>query len=69
MFINTGFMLYEEKGKLVLPEEEKIYQFLSNGIEEYMQKFWIIFSFYRFIVLNDTEKNQASQLCLDSSLT
>jgi len=42
MFINTGFLLYQEKSKLILPEEEKIFKFLSEDIEKYMQKFEVL---------------------------
>ena len=42
IFNKTGFLFYEEKNKLVLVDEEKIYDFLSCGIEEYMQKFEVL---------------------------
>lgn len=37
-FINTGFMLDKNNARLILVDEEKIYQFLSTDIEEYMKK-------------------------------
>ncbi len=42
IFINTGFMLDKENARLVLVEEEKIYQFLSTEIDTYMQKFEVL---------------------------
>lgn len=39
---NTGFMIYEAKKKFILPQEEKIYEFLSNEIEIYMKKFEVM---------------------------
>ncbi len=42
IFIHTGFMLDKEKARLVLAEEEKIYQFLSTEIDIYMQKFEVL---------------------------
>jgi SNF2 family DNA or RNA helicase len=38
----TGFMEYKEKKCLIMPEEEKIYEFLSNKIDYYMQKFEVM---------------------------
>ena len=42
ILVNTGFMLDKEKARLVLADEEKIYNFLSEEIEEYMKKFEIL---------------------------
>lgn len=42
MLRKTGFMFYEAKGCFILPEEEKIYNFLSNEIETYMQVFEVM---------------------------
>ena len=42
IFRKTGFMYYEEKECFILPEEDKIYDFLSNDINEYMQKFEVM---------------------------
>lgn len=42
IFVNTGFMLDKENARLILVNEEKIYQFLSNEIETYMQKFEVL---------------------------
>lgn len=42
MLGKTGFMLYEEKQLFILPQEEKIYEFLTNDITEYMQKFEVL---------------------------
>ena len=42
IFRKTGFMYYEEKDCFILPEEDKIYNFLSNDINEYMQKFEVM---------------------------
>ena len=39
IFVNTGFMFEQEKSRLILVDEEKIYNFLSKEIEEYMSKF------------------------------
>ena len=41
-FINTGFMLDKNNARLILVDEEKIYQFLSTDIEEYMKKYGIM---------------------------
>ena len=38
LFKKTGFMYYAQKECFILPDEEKIYNFLSNDINEYMQK-------------------------------
>lgn len=38
----TGFMYYAQKECFILPEDDKIYEFLSNGIKEYMQKFEVM---------------------------
>ena len=38
----TGFMYYAQKECFILPNEEKIYNFLTNDINLYMQKFEIM---------------------------
>ena len=42
MFIKSGFMLDNKNARLVLTEEEKIYNFLSNEIIGYMQIFEVM---------------------------
>ena len=42
MFRKTGFMYYAEKECFILPEDDKIYNFLANDINEYMQKFEVM---------------------------
>ena len=42
MFKKTGFMYYAQKECFILPNEDKIYNFLSNEINEYMQQFEIM---------------------------
>lgn len=42
IFVNTGFMLDRENGRLILADEEKIYNFLSEEIGTYMQKFEVL---------------------------
>ena len=42
IFVNTGFMFDQEKSRLILVDEEKIYNFLSTEIEEYMRKFEVL---------------------------
>ena len=42
IFVNTGFMLDKENGRLILANEEKIYNFLSEEIGIYMQKFEVL---------------------------
>lgn len=42
MFRKTGFMYYAQKECFILPDEEKIYNFLSTDINEYMQKFEVM---------------------------
>lgn len=42
MLSKTGFMIYEEKRLFILPQEEKIYEFLTADIDEYMQKFEVL---------------------------
>ena len=42
LFRKTGFMYYAQKECFILPNEEKIYSFLSNDINEYMQKFEVM---------------------------
>ena len=38
----TGFMYYGPKECFILPDNDKIYNFLSNDINEYMQKFEVM---------------------------
>lgn len=42
LFRNSGFMLEVEKARLILANEEDIYQFLSQDIETYMKKFEVL---------------------------
>lgn len=42
LFRTSGFMLEVEKARLILANEEDIYQFLSQDIETYMKKFEIL---------------------------
>ena len=42
MFIKTGFLLDQENSRLILTNDELIYNFLSNEIEEYMRKFEVL---------------------------
>lgn len=42
MIRKTGFMYYAQKECFILPDNDKIYNFLSNDINEYMQKFEIM---------------------------
>ena len=42
IFVNTGFMLDKENGRLILADEEKIYNFLSEQIGLYMHKFEVL---------------------------
>ena len=42
ILVDTGFMLDKEKARLILADDEKIYNFLSKEIEEYMRKFEIL---------------------------
>lgn len=42
LFRKTGFMYYAQKECFILPNEEKIYNFLLNDINEYMQKFEVM---------------------------
>ncbi len=42
IFVNTGFMLDKENGRLILADEEKIYNFLSEEIGLYMHKFEVL---------------------------
>ena len=41
-FGRTGFMIYEEKKQFILPQEEKIYEFLSETIQDFMQRFEVL---------------------------
>ena len=38
----TGFMYYAQKECFILPDEDKIYNFLLNDVNEYMQKFEVM---------------------------
>ena len=38
----SGFMYYAQKECFILPDDDKIYNFLSNDINEYMQKFEVM---------------------------
>lgn len=42
IFVNTGFMFDKNNARLILVNEEKIYYFLSEEIEEYMKKFEVL---------------------------
>ena len=42
IFVNTGFMLDQKNSRLILANEEKIYNFLSYEIEDYMKKFEVL---------------------------
>ena len=42
MFLKTGFMLDRKRARLILANEEAIYNFLSNDIEKYMKKFEVL---------------------------
>lgn len=42
MFIKSGFMLDQKNNRLVLADEDKIYEFLTNDINSYMQKFQVL---------------------------
>ena len=42
MFLKTGFMLDRKRARLILTNEEAIYNFLSNDIEKYMKKFEVL---------------------------
>ena len=35
-------MIYEEKKQFILPQEDKIYEFLSETIQDYMQRFEVL---------------------------
>ena len=41
-FIKTGFMLDKANSRLILPNDDDIYNFLSNDIEDYMKEFEIL---------------------------
>lgn len=41
-FVQTGFMLDSSNARLVLANDEKIYNFLSKEIEDYMKKFEVL---------------------------
>ena len=42
MFRKTGFMLDKRNARFVLAHDDKIYEFLSSDINEYMQKFEVL---------------------------
>ena len=42
IFRRTGFMLDKKNLRFILPDDEKIYEFLSNDIKEYMDKFEVL---------------------------
>lgn len=42
MLINTGFMLDQENSLLVLVDDEKIYEFLSSEMDNYIKKFEVL---------------------------
>ena len=42
LFIKTGFMYDKDNSRLILVNNEAIYDFLSNDIEEYMKKFEVL---------------------------
>ena len=42
IFVDTGFMLDRQNGRLILADENKIYSFLSEEIQGYMQKFEVL---------------------------
>lgn len=42
VFRKTGFMLDKQNARFVLTDDEKIYSFLSEDINEYMQKFEVL---------------------------
>lgn len=41
-FINTGFMLDQQNGRLILTDDEKIYNFLSSEIYFYMKNYEVL---------------------------
>ena len=42
MFIKNGFMLDQTNNRLILTNEDKIYEFLTNDINKYMQNFEVL---------------------------
>ena len=42
LFLKTGFMLDQENARLILTNDDAIYNFLSNDIETYMKKFEVL---------------------------
>ena len=42
IFVNTGFMFDKNNARLILVNEEKIYNFLTEEIEEYMKNFEVL---------------------------
>ena len=42
MFLKSGFLYDKKNSRLVLTDEEKIYNFLSNDIEIYMKNFEVL---------------------------
>ena len=55
-FVQTGFMLDSANARLVLANDEKIYNFLSKEIEDYMKKFEVL-------VAEDFKKKDIKKLC------
>lgn len=42
MFRKSGFMFEPQNLRFILPNDDKIYQFLSEDINKYMQKFEVL---------------------------
>ena len=42
MFVKSGFMFEQANSRLILVDEAKIYQFLSEDIEDYMREFEVL---------------------------
>ena len=42
MFVKSGFMLDQKNNRLVLANEDKIYEFLTNDINSYMKNFEVL---------------------------
>ncbi|MBP3708464.1 MAG: SNF2 helicase associated domain-containing protein [Clostridia bacterium] len=53
-FINTGFMLDQQRGRLILTDDEKIYNFLSEEIFFYMKN-------YEVLVTDNFRKKEVKQ--------
>ncbi len=58
MFVKSGFMLDQENDRLVLVQEDRIYEFLTSGINLYMKNFEIL----------ATEKFKAKEVKSTSSI-